>query len=239
MFRHADAKLMQESRKPGFKDSKQLSVTASPKSSHDRAWMRAGEESQFLLSGIGRSLLPSKEDLSICFFYQTTLESLIDVHHSLYLHLQLPILFSHSQAGSALHLATQAISLANWARSRPNDINASRLSRMRYSQSLLAMKSAIRDPAEAKSDETLYTVLLLSGYEVRLLQLEFWFMFPLIHPDEFSYNATCRQSCSIQKHYLHGVHTLTAPWRWSETVARRTFARRSHATCFFLFDETR
>ena len=118
-------------------------------------------------------LLPSTEDLSLCFFYQTTLESLIDADRAQCLHLQFPTLFSQSKPGSALHLATQAISLALWAKSRPNDIDASRLSRTRYSQSLLAMKAAIRDPVEVKSDGTLYTVLLLSGYEVRLLQLEF------------------------------------------------------------------
>jgi hypothetical protein len=133
--------------------------------------MRVGKESQYPPSGIDQVLLPSKEDLSLCFFYQTTLESLIDADRAQYLHLQFPALFSQSEPGSALYLATQAISLALWAKSRPNDIDASHLSRTRYSQSLLAMKAAIRDPLEAKSDGTLYTVLLLSGYEVRLLQL--------------------------------------------------------------------
>jgi hypothetical protein len=172
IFRHADVKSKDRSQNPGSKNSKQLSSVADSKSSHNHAGMRAGKESQFLLCDIGRGLLPSKEDLSLCFFYQTTLESLIDADHAQYLHLQLPILFSRSEVGSALHSAAQAISLAIRARSWPNDINASQLSRTRYSQSLLAMNAAIRDPIKAKSDETLYTVLLLSGYEVRLLQLE-------------------------------------------------------------------
>jgi hypothetical protein len=173
MFHHVDVKSKERSRKSGMKDSKQPSSRAGSRSSHDSIGMQAGKKSQFLLSEIDRMLLPSTEDLSLCFFYQTTLESLIDADRAQCLHLQFPTLFSQSKPGSALHLATQAISLALWAKSRPNDIDASRLSRTRFSQSLLAMKAAIRDPVEVKSDGTLYTVLLLSGYEVRLLQLEF------------------------------------------------------------------
>ncbi|KAE9363957.1 hypothetical protein N431DRAFT_550626 [Stipitochalara longipes BDJ] len=114
---------------------------------------------------MSRVLLPSREDLPICFFYQTTLEPLINADRARYLHLQLPLLFSRSDPASALHLATQAISLAAWARSRPGDLRASELSRRRYSQSLAAMNAAIRDPVKVKSDDTLYAVLLLSGYE--------------------------------------------------------------------------
>jgi hypothetical protein len=156
-----------------MKDGKQHFSIAGSRSSHENTEMQARKKSQFLLSEIDRVLLPSKEDLSLCFFYQTTLESLIDADRAQYLHLQFPTLFSQSKPGSALHLATQAISLALWAKSRPNDIDARHLSRTRYSQSLSAMKAAIRDPVEVKSDETLYTVLLLSGYEVRLLQVDF------------------------------------------------------------------
>lgn len=145
-----------------MKNSKRLSYTAT----------KAGTDNRFFLSSIGamgREILPSKEDLPLCFFYQTTLEPLINTDHARYLHLQLPTLFSRSEAGSALHLATQAISLAAWARSRPDDRNAGHLSRLRYLQSLLAMNTAIQDPVKVKSDDTLYAVLLLSGYEVRLL----------------------------------------------------------------------
>jgi len=173
MFHHVDVKSKEKSRKSGIKDSKQPFSIAGSRSSHENTGMQAGKKSQFLLSEINRLLLPSKEDLSLCFFYQTTLESLIDADRAQYLHLQFPTLFSQSDSGSALHLATQAISLALWAKSRPSDIDAIHLSRTRYSQSLSAMKAAIRDPVEVKSDGTLYTVLLLSGYEVRLLQLEF------------------------------------------------------------------
>jgi hypothetical protein len=169
MFHHVDVKSKERSRKSGIKDSQQHSSIADSRSPHDHTGMQAGKKSQFPLCGIDQVLLPSKEDMSLCFFYQTTLESLIDADRAQYLHLQFPTLFSQSEPDSALHLATQAISLALWAKSRPNDIDASHLSRTRYSQSLLAMKAAIRDPVEVKSDGTLYTVLLLSGYEVRLL----------------------------------------------------------------------
>ncbi len=155
MFRHADFKLR--------------CITAG---SQNHVGMRAGKESQFLLSGISQVLVPSQEDLPLCFFYHTTLESLLNADRAQYLHLQLPTLFSQSGAGSALYLATQAISLAAWTRSRPNDIHAIRLSRKRYSQSLEALNTAIRDPVKAKGDDTLYAVLLLSGYEVRVLQLQ-------------------------------------------------------------------
>ncbi|KAH8592851.1 C6 zinc finger protein [Bisporella sp. PMI_857] len=165
IFRHANVKSKEGNRKSGKKDGKPLSPIVRSKLSNSNSRMRAGRESQFLLTGIDRVLLPSKEDLSLCFFYQTTLEPLTDAEHTQYLHLQLPTLFSQSKAGSALRLATQAISLATWARSWPNDLNASHLSKTRYAQSLLAMNAAIRDPSEAKSDATLYTVLLLSGYE--------------------------------------------------------------------------
>lgn len=167
MFRRADVKSKERTRKSGTKNHEQLSLVVGSKPSHDYTMMRAREESQFLLSGShGRALLPSKEYLALCFFYQTTLEPLIDADHIQYLHLQLPTLFSQSGADSALYLATQAISLAAWAKSRPNDMDARHLSRTRYLQSLSAMKAAIRDAVKVKSDETLYTVLLLSGYEV-------------------------------------------------------------------------
>ncbi|KAE8441830.1 hypothetical protein EG329_004283 [Mollisiaceae sp. DMI_Dod_QoI] len=146
-------------------DSKQLSSVSGSEPSHKHTGIRAGNESQFLLSGMGRVLLPSSEDRCLCFYYQNILESLKDAEPARYLHLQLPTLFCQSEAGSALHLATLAISYATWARSWPNDINTSKLSRTRYLQALLALNAAIRNPVEVKSDETLYAVLLLTGYE--------------------------------------------------------------------------
>ncbi|KAK0115894.1 hypothetical protein ONS95_012940 [Cadophora gregata] len=107
----------------------------------------------------GRTLLPSKEDQRLCFFYQTIIENLVDSDHTRYLHSQLPALFSRSRSGSALQLATKAISHAAWMKS---------LSRG-YDEEMTAgtckLAKTIQDPIEAKSDETLYTVLLVSGYE--------------------------------------------------------------------------
>lgn len=153
LFRHRNLEQKGTRRKLGVKDGKQLPIA------HSKS------------TQMSQVLLPFQEDLQICFFYKTTLGFLINADRALYLHLQLPMLFSRSEAGSALHLATQAISLAVWARSRPADISARHLSRKRYWQALAAMNAAIRDNVEVKSDETLYAVLLLSGYEVCLLQL--------------------------------------------------------------------
>ncbi len=176
MFRHANVKPKEKSGRTGAKNCKNLaSNPGNSNPSPDWTEKRIRKESLFLLSRIGHTLPPSEEDLTLCFFYQTTLESLIHADRAQYLHLQLPTLFSRSEAGSALRLATQAISLAIWARSRPDDLKASQLSRKRYSQALSAMNAAIQDPVEVKSDDTLYAVLLLSGYEVRLIvQLESW-----------------------------------------------------------------
>jgi hypothetical protein len=63
--------------------------------------------------------LPFKDDLPLCYFYQTTWESLIDADRTRCLHLQLPNLLSQGRPGPVLDMATQAISLAMWARSRP------------------------------------------------------------------------------------------------------------------------
>jgi len=170
LFRHADLQTEEKGRKPGKKNRKKLSIDGSG-SAQNYSAIHLGKQIQFLAGGMSRVLLPSQDDLPICFFYQTTLESLINADRALYLHLQLPMLFSRSDAGSALHLATQAISLAVWSRSRLGDISARHLSRKRYVQALVAMNAAIRDKVEVKSDETLYAVLLLSGYEVCLRQL--------------------------------------------------------------------
>ncbi|PVH79815.1 C6 zinc finger protein [Cadophora sp. DSE1049] len=113
----------------------------------------------------GRTLLPSKEDQRLFFFYQTIMENLVDSDHTRYLHSQLPTLFSRSRSGSALHLATQAISYATWKKSRSPGCDEGLTIEKRYTQALAALAEAIRDPVEATSDETLYTVLLLSGYE--------------------------------------------------------------------------
>lgn len=128
---------------------------------------------QNLIYGISRSLLPPEQDLVLCYFYETILETISEVDHSRELHMELPNIFSQSKPGSVLNLATLAISQAVWARSRPNDAFASSRSRKRYLQSLLALNAAIQDPVQVKSDETLYAVLLLSGYEVRTLPPNF------------------------------------------------------------------
>ncbi|KAL5319376.1 hypothetical protein ACEPPN_012427 [Leptodophora sp. 'Broadleaf-Isolate-01'] len=127
--------------------------------SHDRS----GKQS--FSHGPTKVLLPSKEDQRLCFFYQTTMEGLVDSDHTQYLHSQFPALMSQSRSGSALHLAAQAISYAAWGRSHLDDKDVALPASKRYSQALSALATSIADPIEAKSDETLYSVLLLSGYE--------------------------------------------------------------------------
>jgi len=217
IFRNTDAKPKGKTRKSGTKSrsSKCLSPAAGSDSSHDLTRLPTGKESHFLLRGIGT---PSKDDLPLCFFYQTTLESLTNADRARYLHLQLPTLFSRSEAESALHLAVQAISLAVWARSRPNDRSASQLSRTRYSQALAAMNAAIRDPAKVKCDETLYAVLLLSGYEVRVLQLRSWLKFlqpTLMNADVVNViDNHVRFGSIIRMGYPHRRRCLSPPKPW-------------------------
>jgi hypothetical protein len=160
LFRNQPGKnsaIHEQKAKPAFNRS--FLATTKAKVSHDLLRSRPG-------FGMSRSLLPLQEDLAICYFYEKVLETVSVGDHARYLHLQLPGLFSRSKQDSALHLASQAISHAAWARYRGNKENAVDISRQRYIESISALRSAIEDPAEVKSDETLYTILLLSGYEV-------------------------------------------------------------------------
>lgn len=75
----------------------------------------------------------------------------------------LPELYAKSVPGSALRLAAEAIS---FVASRAVVPTANLLCRQRYVQAVQAVGRAIRDPLMVKQDETLYAILLLSGYEV-------------------------------------------------------------------------
>jgi hypothetical protein len=109
------------------------------------------------------SLLPTLEDVVLSHFYHTITASLPDANHARYLHLQLPALYSQSSSRSALRLSTQAIS---YALAGKLDSNLSQLSKKRYGQAISAVNAAIQDPHQVKDDRTLYSVLLLCGYEV-------------------------------------------------------------------------
>lgn len=108
-------------------------------------------------------LSPSAEDAVLCHFYQTIIETLSDEDPAHYLHTQLPNLYVRSDPGSALRLATEAISYASSPRLVQDAIL---LSRKRYVQAIKAIEQAIQDPVEVGNDQTLYAVLLLCGYEV-------------------------------------------------------------------------
>jgi hypothetical protein len=108
-------------------------------------------------------LSPSIEDSVVCHFYETTATSLPDEDHARYLHLLLPDLYNRSAPYSLPRLAAQAISYATCAKSSPD---LAQRSRGLYAQAISALNSAIRDPDQVKNDQTLYTVLLLSGHQV-------------------------------------------------------------------------
>ncbi|KAH7176944.1 C6 zinc finger protein [Dactylonectria macrodidyma] len=108
------------------------------------------------------SMSPSMLDFAICHFYHANLNNLSDKDPVHKLHTLLPALYAQSRPGSALSLATEAISYAASSRLARE---AKLLSRKRYVQAINALKEAIQDPEEVSSDHTLYSILLLSGYE--------------------------------------------------------------------------
>ncbi|KAH8657124.1 C6 zinc finger protein [Tricladium varicosporioides] len=131
-----------------------------------------GKNCRYLLPSVAKSLFPSHYDKELCYFYESMLETVAESDHSRYLHLQLPTLFSRTRHNSALYFAAQAISHAVWAKSRGNHARTMGISRKHYVQSISALKVAIQDPVEAKSDENLYAVLLLCGYETIMFDSE-------------------------------------------------------------------
>ena len=117
-----------------------------------------------LIQDFNMSLSPSAEDMAVCEFYYTTLDNLSNEDDTRFLHTQLPALYSQSPLGSALRLSTEAIALAC---STKYGNNAPEISRQRYVLAIKAAEEAIQDPLQFKTNETLYAVLLLCGFEVR------------------------------------------------------------------------
>ncbi|CEI70787.1 unnamed protein product [Fusarium venenatum] len=107
-------------------------------------------------------LFPPIQDVVVCYFYHNTLGTISDKDPVHSLHSQLPNLYSRSDLGSALRLATEAISYATSTKLMQE---AALLSRKRYIQAIKAIGKAIQDPQEMVNDQTLYAILLLSGYE--------------------------------------------------------------------------
>ncbi|CAF3573687.1 unnamed protein product, partial [Fusarium graminearum] len=108
----------------------------------------------------------SKEDVAINNFYNSTVDNLPNEDPTRHLHQQLPSLYFQSQQGSVLRLATKAISYASAANIIPQAVH---LSGKSYTKALSALRTAIQDPNLPFSDETLYAVLLLCGYEEGML----------------------------------------------------------------------
>ncbi|QPC74704.1 hypothetical protein HYE68_005456 [Fusarium pseudograminearum] len=109
------------------------------------------------------ALRTSKEDVAISNFYNSTVDNLPNEDPTRHLHQQLPSLYFQSQQGSVLRLAVEAISYASAVNIIPQAVQ---LSGKSYTKALSALRAAIQDPNLPFSDETLYAVLLLCGYEV-------------------------------------------------------------------------
>jgi hypothetical protein len=124
--------------------------------------------SSMLTQGFGISLSSPIEDVAVCEFYRCTLDSLSLEDDTRFLHLQLPALYTQSPLGSVLRLSAQAIAYAS---SKTLGHRATEMSRKQYVKAIKALGLAIKDPVEIKSDQTLYAVLLLCGFEVSLLRV--------------------------------------------------------------------
>ncbi|KAF5656277.1 c6 zinc finger [Fusarium heterosporum] len=116
---------------------------------------------------IPHTLYTSKEDIAISHFYNSTAENLPNGDPTRHLHQQLPSLYFQSQQGSVLRLAVEATSYACAANLIPQAIH---LSSKCYIKALTALRTALQDPNLRFSDETLYGVLLLCGYETKTKQ---------------------------------------------------------------------
>jgi len=127
----------------------------------------ADEKSGALTSAqLQPALALSKDSLALGFFYTKTLENLPESDHARYLHMHLSPLYLSSRPQSALRLAVLAMSHVAYSRYGRDDCQLVRSSRKFYVQAISAVNTALRDPIEAKTDATLYAVLLLCGYEV-------------------------------------------------------------------------
>ena len=80
----------------------------------------------------------------------------------------LPALFTDAPIGSALALATSAVSLAI-AAGDPKCTRESILSRKKVGTAMSMIHKAIEDPVESLKDETLLAVLVLCLFEVSQL----------------------------------------------------------------------
>jgi hypothetical protein len=121
-----------------------------------------------MLQDFNLSMSPSAEDIAVCEFYYTTLDNLSHEDDARFLHAQLPALYSQSSIGSVLRLSAQAIAYACLTKT---EHRAAEVSRERYIMAVKAAEAAIQDPVEVRTDQTLYAILLLCGFEVRLLYL--------------------------------------------------------------------
>ncbi|KXJ85756.1 hypothetical protein Micbo1qcDRAFT_153858 [Microdochium bolleyi] len=115
------------------------------------------------------TLSPSMEEAAVSHFYYATLETMSDEDPVHFLHSQLPSLYAKGSPESALRLATEAIS---YAASRQYLRQGALVARERYAKAVKAIRQAVQDPVEAQNPAVLYAILLLSGYETMIGDLE-------------------------------------------------------------------
>ena len=111
---------------------------------------------------IGLALAYCSEDTAVWSFYHTTMSSLSKADHAYRLHCELPRLYSQSPLSSTLRLSTQAIAYAVTSKSNRLAAGSARKS---CAHAMAAMRTTLRDTGKGSTDETLYAVLLLCGYE--------------------------------------------------------------------------
>ena len=85
-------------------------------------------------------------------------------------------MYENSKPGSPLEIATHAVSLsavANW----PGRRHLGQRAGMIYGRAMRAVQSALQDPKQATSNETLLVILLFSLYEVSCLD---WMLYLIL-----------------------------------------------------------
>lgn len=102
------------------------------------------------------------EDEVVRCFHHHAMPSLSVGDHAYYLHSELPRLYTQSLQTSALRLSTQVIANAvSCSATGSTPIRARRW----YAKAVAAVRIALDEPETINSDDTLYAILLLSGYE--------------------------------------------------------------------------
>ena len=113
-----------------------------------------------------RELSTPVEEQATCFFFQNYV---LDDFKGYYRYV--PSVYSTLPAGCALAEAITSLGMAGIANSKKDTrlmINAN----FKYTSALRTVNAALRDPCEAKTDQTLVAVMLLGLFEVRSFRIQ-------------------------------------------------------------------